>query len=189
MAADVLDALASVLAVRPRNARRGDRIDHVDEPRAVLLVQVHDDLAVPVGAQEQTPEQKLAALDDVLVRHDPTDWSRWPSLRERWEPLGTIEVMSCGLRPRSAAVGEGIPSKVSNRYRSRSSTPAASRVRATAIMLPPRPTPHSTIAPGTRFLETYSTALTSAYTRVGVVIVYGRIRPQSSMSDGSKSGG
>ena len=56
------------------------------------------------GEQYATGEGPcLAALDDVLVRHDPTDWSRWPSLRERWEPLGPIEVMSCGLRPRSAA--------------------------------------------------------------------------------------
>ena len=50
-------------------------------------------------------------------------------------------------------------------HRIRSSRPSASRVRATAIIDPPRQTPHSTMSPASSPATTYSTARISAYTR------------------------
>ena len=52
--------------------------------------------------------------------------------------------------------GSGKPSKVSKRWRARLSSPKWSSVSAASIMLPPRQTPHSTIAPGIWLLTTYS---------------------------------
>jgi hypothetical protein len=74
----------------------------------------------------------------------------------------------------SFSVGSVIPSNVSKRYRSREWSPLASSVRATACILPPRHTPHSTIAPGILKSWTYLVALMSACSLSLLVMVKGR---------------
>ena len=78
-----------------------------------------------------------------------------------------------------------MPSNVSNRWSSRSTSWRAIRVRATACMLPPRQTPHSTTAPGTRWWTTYRVASMSAAIFSVEVIVWGRTRSTVSYSSSS----
>ena len=81
-----------------------------------------------------------------------------------------------------------MPSNVSMRCRRRRS-PSSWSVRATASMLPPRHTPHSTMSPAMAWRETCRTASTSAAIRSGLVIVNGATSRQTAATDGSKSDG
>src|SRR5439155_25853185 len=68
----------------------------------------------------------------------------------------TVEASSPEML-RSGAVGAVMPSNVSNRWRRRRA-PTSLSVRATAIMLPPFHTPHSTMSPGMLCVIASSTA-------------------------------
>ena len=92
---------------------------------------------------------------------------------------GATACLPCVIRT-SRSVGSVIPSKVSNRYRSRSVTPSRSSVCATVSIDPPRHTPHSTTAPGTWCRSTYRTAWIKKLTRAWWVIVRSRTASQIS---------